>query len=117
MTLPPGAEWVRVVAIGMATERSVTTRLKKDSISLSRVGHHIPTEIATERSVSTRLKNDSRARVRPDDLAEQVQAEVPDLRKKHRRSPMSLGNRAETQCVRENVVRTWHKGDGINREV
>ena len=40
-------------AIGTATERSVTTRLK-DSLSLSRVGQHPAIGMATERSAATR---------------------------------------------------------------
>ena len=44
------------LAIGIATERSVTTQLK-DSLSLSRVGQHFAIGMATERSVTTRLKD------------------------------------------------------------
>ena len=53
--LPPEPAGASVVAIGMATERSATTR-RKDGLSLSRVDQHAAIGIATERSAATRLK-------------------------------------------------------------
>ena len=54
-SLPP-SRMDRHVAIGMATERSVTARLK-DSLSLSQVDQHVAIGMGTERRVTARLKD------------------------------------------------------------